>query len=145
MICYWSWMSWPPHSPGTIQSLVGLCIGVTKDRLDVAVASHLFYIAQEATRNAARHAHATAVDISLFAGERALDLAVVNDGQGLPPADARPAGMGLRIMAHRAGLVGGELLVGPGPDGGTAVHCHIPRCVQYQCCANNSDFPMIIR
>jgi signal transduction histidine kinase len=100
--------------------------GVAKDRLDVAVASHLFYIAQEAARNAARHAHASAVDISLFVDECALDLAVIDNGRGLPPADARPAGMGLRIMAHRAGLVGGEVSLGPGPAGGTAMRCHIP-------------------
>ena len=40
--------------------------GVTKDCLSVAVASHIFYIAQEAVRNAARHAHAAEVDICLL-------------------------------------------------------------------------------
>ena len=100
--------------------------GVTKDGLSVAVASHIFYIAQEAVRNAARHAHAAEVDISLIADERSLELAVIDNGRGLPPADALRPGIGLRIMAHRTELLGGEFMLGPGPDGGTAVRCRVP-------------------
>ena len=100
--------------------------GITPDRLGVALSSHLFYIAQEAARNAARHAHAAAVEVSLFADERTLELAVTDDGRGLPPADARAAGMGLRIMAHRTELVGGEFTLGTGPEGGTSVRCRVP-------------------
>jgi signal transduction histidine kinase len=100
--------------------------GVAKDCLSVAVASHIFYIAQEAARNAARHAHAAEVDISLFSDKRILELAVIDNGRGLPPADARRSGIGLRIMAHRTELIGGEFTLGPGPDGGTAVRCRVP-------------------
>jgi signal transduction histidine kinase len=99
---------------------------VDPERLSVAAASHLFYIAQEAARNAARHAHATAVEISMLADEHILELTVVDNGRGLVHADGRSEGMGLRIMDHRTELIGGEFTIGPGTDGGTTVRCLVP-------------------
>jgi len=34
--------------------------------------------------------------------------------------------MGLNIMAHRAGLIGGEFTLDAAPDGGTRICCRVP-------------------
>jgi signal transduction histidine kinase len=51
-------------------------------------------------------------------------LVIVDDGRG--PAPDRSEGRGLIGMRERAVLVGGELQVGPAPDGGFAVKARIP-------------------
>jgi signal transduction histidine kinase len=98
---------------------------VTKDRLNSSVSSHIFYIAQEAARNSARHARASTVEISLFEDEEGLELEVTDNGRGLQP-NGRSAGIGQRIMAHRTELIGGDFTIGPGSDGGTTVRCRVP-------------------
>ena len=95
------------------------------DAADEQTASHLFLIAQEAVRNALRHARPSSLEIALTAGAGQLTLIVSDDGAGLP--SRRPGrGMGLRIMAHRAKLIGGEFTVDPGEGGGTSIHCRVP-------------------
>jgi len=90
-----------------------------------ATASHLFRIAQEAVRNALRHAHPTSLEIVLMENEKHLVLIVSDDGSGI--ADERAGtGMGLRIMAQRAEIIGGDLAVEPAEGGGTCVHCRVP-------------------
>jgi|GEM_PF-824043 len=100
--------------------------GVTRERLSAGVSSHIFYIAQEAARNAARHARATTVEISLFEDVLGLQLEVSDNGRGLPSPNGRSSGIGQRIMAHRTELIGGEFKIGPGSDGGTTVRCRVP-------------------
>jgi signal transduction histidine kinase len=100
--------------------------GINTDMLSVPMASHLFYIAQEAARNAVRHAEATALDISLVDDGSSIELAVIDNGRGIGTANANSSGIGLRIMAHRTELLGGEFSIEPGADGGTAVHCRVP-------------------
>jgi signal transduction histidine kinase len=95
-------------------------------KLDAATASHLFYIAQEAAHNAVRHARPTRLEIRLVEEDCALVLTVTDNGAGLPPLDSHQPGMGLRIMVHRAELIGGELSISPAPGGGTRVRCHVP-------------------
>jgi signal transduction histidine kinase len=102
------------------------------DRLDTATASHVFYVAQEAARNSVRHAGSTRVDISLTADGPVLELSVADNGRGLPAPGTRTAGMGLRIMAHRTELIGGEFSVNSNPGGGTIVRCRVPMPAQTQ-------------
>lgn len=87
------------------------------------VASHLYRIAQEAARNAVRHGEARRVDIVLTAEEDAVSLTIRDDGIGLAPLAGRGQGLGLRIMAHRAAMIGGEFAINPLPGGGTLVSC----------------------
>ena len=94
--------------------------------IDTATASHLFYIAREAVHNALRHAHPTRLELRLVTDDTALTLTVTDDGRGLPSPNAPPAGMGLRIMAHRAELIGAEFALEPAPGGGTLVRCRVP-------------------
>ena len=73
-----------------------------------------------------RHAHASRIAVELRGTESELMLQVEDDGTGLPTE--RPAGgMGLRTMAYRAQVLGGELTVAPAPGGGARVRCRVPR------------------
>lgn len=92
---------------------------------DEQTASHLFRIAEEAVRNSLRHARPRSVEIILAADDGQLTLAVTDEGEGLPPNKAG-AGVGLRIMGHRAKVIGGELSVEHQPGLGTAIRCRVP-------------------
>ncbi len=94
---------------------------------DAAAAMHLYRIAQEATNNAIRHGHARLVSITLEMREDRVDLHIDDDGRGLPPADQRGSGgMGLRIMANRAQIIGATLTTARRAEGGTRVACSWP-------------------
>ena len=92
---------------------------------DVGTASHLFRIAQEAVRNALRHAQARQIEILLLGDASHLTLTVSDDGPGRPREDRMP-GLGLRIMAHRAEILGGDLAIESVDGGGTRVRCRVP-------------------
>ena len=89
-------------------------------------ATHLYRIAEEATRNAVRHGRAKRIDLKLSIEERGLVLSVRDDGSGLPAPAARGQGLGLRIMAHRAAIIGATLSVEAQPAGGTLVTSRLP-------------------
>lgn len=91
-----------------------------------ATANHLYRIAQEATTNAIKHAHAHRIAVSLHANEDSLLLAVEDDGRGLPDEMAG-RGMGLHTMSYRADFIHGRLLIGLGSRGGIRIACEVPR------------------
>lgn len=85
-------------------------------------ASHLYRIAQEALANAARHGRARSVAITVSRDGDAAELAVRDDGVGIPAtALVGGEGLGLRTMRYRAERVGGALDVRQGDEGGTWV------------------------
>ena len=91
---------------------------------DADTAAQLYRIAQEATRNAIRHADAHRIDLSLVGDASALCLTIEDDGRGLDDDEPR-SGMGLPIMSHRAAYIGATLSIAPGVGGGTKVICHL--------------------
>jgi len=93
---------------------------------DSEMAQHLYRIAQEALSNAVRHAHANRIAVELRGSAGEMALQVEDDGVGLPP-DGGGGGMGLRTMAYRAQVLGGQLTVAPAQGGGTRVACCLPR------------------
>jgi signal transduction histidine kinase len=93
---------------------------------DSEQAHHLYRIAQEAVSNTVRHAHAARLALGLSEADGELLLQVEDDGTGLPE-NAPGEGMGLRIMAYRAQVMGGTLAIEPGPEGGTRITCRVPR------------------
>jgi len=98
-------------------------------RLDDTQASHLFFIAQEALRNALKHASAKHIAITLGEESGQLALTITDDGRGFPSDnDGKPAGLGLRIMRHRAALIGARLAITSPVQGGqgTRIHCIMP-------------------
>ncbi|MDC0666337.1 sensor histidine kinase [Nannocystis radixulma] len=90
-------------------------------------ATELFRIAQEAASNAARHSGATKIQIRLVGDSDQLLLTVADDGVGMGrgPASARGGGMGLRIMEHRANVLGARLRIDGNAAGGTTVCCEL--------------------
>lgn len=95
---------------------------------DADAAAQLFRIAQEAVRNAVKHAQASEIHVTLAGDEERVQLTVVDDGVGIPPPERREFGMGLEIMAHRAGSIGASLSVEARPEGGTRVLCRWDAC-----------------
>ncbi len=104
-----------------------LCIFDCPDPVAVAdnlTATQLYMIAQEAVHNAVTHAQARAIRVSLarVAGG-GLVLRVSDDGRGLSAEPPKGRGQGLRIMGHRASIIGARLTVGPAEPSGTVVIC----------------------
>jgi signal transduction histidine kinase len=93
---------------------------------EATTASHLYRIAQEAVRNAIQHGRAGRIVISLSDRGGRLTLTVEDDGVGLVENWHQGAGLGTRIMAHRAAMIGAEFSVEPNPTGGTFVKCSFP-------------------
>lgn len=89
---------------------------------------HLYRITQEALTNAARHAQATRIQITLSRKDHHYRLTIRDDGTGFrlsggeetrPPA----TGMGLSIMRYRAEMIGARLHVSSAPGAGTTITC----------------------
>lgn len=91
-------------------------------------ASQLYRIAQECIANAAKHAKAHRVIVSLKTGLSGVVLRVANDGLPMmQPINGHRAGMGMPIMRYRAESVGAVLdFETAPPDAITAVRCTLP-------------------
>jgi signal transduction histidine kinase len=89
-------------------------------------AIHLYRIAQEAINNAIKHGKARNIVIRLEEDADAVRLTVTDDGVGLPGNPRGGKGMGLRIMAYRASMIGGSFDIERLPGGGTSVVCSVP-------------------
>jgi signal transduction histidine kinase len=94
---------------------------------DTAAATHFYRIAQEAVHNAIRHGKPGQIVIALAVQKDRIELTIEDDGAGLPEEWQKHRGLGTRIMAHRAAMIGGNFSIEPNPTGGTFVKCSIPR------------------
>ena len=92
---------------------------------DASRCAQLFRIAQEAVGNALRHAQPTMVQITLAGDDEALSLTVEDDGRGFPQDYKATDGLGLRIMQHRARIIGATLSVTSKAGAGTRVSCRL--------------------
>jgi signal transduction histidine kinase len=93
---------------------------------DAARSTHLYRIAQEAITNAIKHGRAKFINVSLEKNRDAITLTITDDGSGLPENARHGEGMGLRIMAYRAGMIGATFNIERMPDSGTRVTCKLP-------------------
>ena len=91
-------------------------------------AAALYRVAQEALRNAGRHADAHRVAVRLHGDGTVAVLEVEDDGVGFDVAlaEERRPGMGLFSMRERVGLVNGRLTVRSIPRRGTRVVATVP-------------------
>jgi len=94
---------------------------------DSNAANHLYRIAQEASSNAVRHGGASSVRIRIALDDHWTHLVIADDGEGFASDESPAAGLGLRLMRYRAGLIGGQLTVRSEPGKGTRVVCTLPR------------------
>lgn len=88
---------------------------------DNTLATHCYYIVQEAVNNAVKHANAESIDISLSRDDEYTHLHVVDDGQGMEEKSGEH-GIGLRIMQYRAQVIGAFLEITSSRQGGTTIH-----------------------
>ena len=99
------------------------------ESLRAASAAALYRVAQEALRNAVRHAGAHRVHVTLSTpDDGTVCLDVADDGEGFEIADAeeRRPGMGLFAMRERVALVDGSLEIESVPGAGTLVRARVP-------------------
>ncbi|WP_028799107.1 GAF domain-containing protein [Streptomyces sp. 142MFCol3.1] len=88
------------------------------------IADQLIAVLREALTNAARHAHATAVDVSAEATTTHLRLRVTDNGRGIDPAHTRRSG--LANLHTRATELGGTLTLIPHRPTGTTLEWTVP-------------------
>jgi signal transduction histidine kinase len=108
----------------------GFTVTGTTEHLHEEVSATLLRIAQEALSNAARHARATRIGVTLsFMGDE-VSLDIRDDGTGFDPAAlparTRAGGFGLDGMRARAERIAGHLTVESEPGHGTAVSARVP-------------------
>ena len=94
--------------------------------VDDTLATAFYRIAQEAVTNAVRHAGATLIKVELTLTKSCLLLCITDNGSGFIEAEQNESdGLGLTGMKERAALVGGDLQIDSGHDGGTRVCCRV--------------------
>ena len=93
------------------------------------VQEEVYFIATEAMSNAVRHANASHIKVRLEASARGMDLAVEDDGIGIPPEVLAQGGVeghwGLRGMRDRAGRFGAALKMRSSQTTGTTVRVRV--------------------
>lgn len=95
------------------------------DIKDMAKATHLYRIAQEALHNARRHSMATEMSVSARHKEDCFTLTIQDNGVGFSTG-AQTAGMGLKTMRYRADIIGGTFDIRENEKGGTIISCTVP-------------------
>jgi signal transduction histidine kinase len=94
-------------------------------RLPRQAEAAVYFCVLEALQNVVKHARATHVLVELAVDGGRLRYAVVDDGKGFDPAQAR-GGAGMQNMADRLSALGGALELGREPHGGARVGGWIP-------------------
>ena len=104
--------------------------GSTQGRLPSRVETALYRIVQEALTNAARHAHATHVEVRIRLEPQAIGCSVADDGVGFDAAVVLAPGgrhgLGLAGIRERLDPIGGTLQVTSAPGAGTRLSVTVP-------------------
>jgi len=95
-------------------------------RLEEDVEIAVYRIAQEALANAARHATAGAIVVTLAVRDGHIELVVRDDGRGFDVEGRRSQALGLVSMRERAVALGGRFEVTSAPGDGTTVRLECP-------------------
>jgi len=104
-----------------------LAVGSAKLELPSAHATVVFRTIQESLTNVAKHARASHVKVSLDRNGADVTFAILDDGIGFSPRDARkPNSYGLLGLRERASLLGGEVTITSAPSEGTHVQVRLP-------------------
>lgn len=89
---------------------------------DADAATQLYLIAQEAVANAAKHAQAENIEVTLSDQDGIVWLVVHDNGIGFDD-ESRGEGMGMGIMRDRSEKIGASIDIGSRKSGGTIVSC----------------------
>ncbi len=114
-----------------INTIYGIACGFEYDKsimiYDNTLATSVYYIAQEAVYNAAKHSGASSIAISFFPdSEGNYILNVSDDGKGFIPSEIRSKGQGLKIMRYRADVINGSFDIRRNEPEGTMITVTIP-------------------
>lgn len=82
---------------------------------------------EEALRNVAAHARASAVDVIVDDNDEAIMLTVKDNGVGVQGMAITPGKFGLRLLRERAAYLGGSLTLQPHADGGSVLTIMLPK------------------
>lgn len=91
-----------------------------------ATADHLLAALREALANVARHADASAVEVTVTASGGRLELQVVDDGTGPPDTGTVTGGRGLENLRSRAHELGGDCTLEPAGARGARLRWSVP-------------------
>jgi signal transduction histidine kinase len=103
---------------------VRLTVQGDRPSLPDGVELNAYRIIQEALTNALKHAGPTRANVMVGYRPGSLLLRIHDQGRGGPPGFLD--GYGLTGMRRRAAQLGGDIAVGPGPDGGFRVVVNLP-------------------
>lgn len=90
------------------------------------ISLHLFRIAQEAVNNAIKHANADYIVVHLSRDPKEVCVTVTDNGDGFEIEDGHGNGLGIQIMRHRAGMLGGFMEIERTENEETQVRCVVP-------------------
>jgi two-component system sensor histidine kinase UhpB len=107
-------------------TLVSLTVTGSVPRLDEAIEIGVYRIAQEALANAARHAGARTIVVTLAVVGSMLELEVRDDGCGFVAGEGRKPQLGLVAMQEHALALGGRVALTSEPGRGTTVRLECP-------------------
>ena len=110
------------HSPAAPRS-PSTCSCRRTRRLPEPVEVSAYYVVAEALTNTARHAHASAVSVTVEVAAEVLRVAVRDDGAG--GADLA-RGTGLAGLKDRVEALGGRILLDSPPGAGTSLRADFP-------------------
>jgi signal transduction histidine kinase len=90
--------------------------------IERSVEEELFAIVREALTNAAKHSHASRIDVEVaYPDQRSVRVAVTDDGVGFDPDQPRNGRYGLVGMSERADRIGAALTLASEPGAGTEI------------------------
>ncbi len=98
--------------------------GELDDRVPAEITVNLLVVIREGLSNAARHARAARVDVTVEVRPDALALVIRDDGGGMPASATRRSG--LSNLAARATQLGGTFRAGPADGAGTELRWQVP-------------------
>jgi signal transduction histidine kinase len=88
----------------------------------------LLRVAQEALSNAARHANAALITLSLAQKEQIVTLTIIDNGQGMSLGESGTShGLGLRLMQERVQELNGSFVLDTAPGQGTHLEICVPQ------------------
>lgn len=90
------------------------------------LATHLYYIVQEAVNNAVKHASASTINISLAKEDGSIHLRISDDGRGMEEKQ-QGNGIGLQIMRYRVLAIGANSEITSSIDKGTMIHVYMKK------------------
>ena len=91
--------------------------------VDGPASIHLYRIVQEAINNALKHGAPENILIDCSVDNGLPTLTVTNDGLPFQAPDEHQQGLGLHILEYRGRLLGAEITISPGVEGGCILTC----------------------